>query len=62
MYNTVKNNINSNVSYKPKNVIPETNGNRNTNSISYKRKNTHIIKNCIETLIGFCVWGLKPHS
>jgi len=62
MYNTVKNKINSKVSYNPKKVIPDTNGNKKTNSISYSRKNTQIIKNWIETLMGFWVWGLKPHS
>jgi hypothetical protein len=62
MYNTVKNKINNKVSYNPKKVIPDTNGNKKTSSISYSKKNTHIIKNCIDTLIGFWVWGLKPHS
>jgi len=62
MYNTVKNRISNKVSYRPKNVIPDTNGNKKTNSISYNKKKTQIIKNWIETFIGFWVWGLNPHS
>lgn len=30
--------------------------------MSYSKKKTHINKNWIGSLIGFCVWGLKPHS
>jgi hypothetical protein len=41
---------------------PDTNGNRNTNSISYNKKKTQINKNWIETLITLWDWGLKPHS
>jgi len=26
------------------------------------KKKTQINKNCIGKRIGFCVWGLKPHS
>jgi hypothetical protein len=49
-------------SYNPKYAIPETKGNKNTSSISYIKKKTHINKNWIGSLIGFCDWGLKPHS
>ena len=41
---------------------PDTNGNRNTNSISYNKKKTQINKNWIETLITLWDCGLKPHS
>jgi len=58
----MKKNTSNKLSYKPKNVIPETNGNKKTSSISYNKKKMQMIKNCIEILIGFCVWGLKPHS
>lgn len=56
-----KNETNSK-SYRPKNVEAETRGKRKTNSISYSKKNIQISKNCIGTLIGFWVVGLKPHS
>ena len=49
-------------SYKPVKVKPEANGKRNTSSISYNKKKTHIKRNCIETFIIRCVCGLKPHS
>lgn len=42
--------------------MPDTYGKRKTNSISYNKKKTQINRNCIGNLIGFCVWGLKPHS
>lgn len=49
-------------SYKPQYVIPDTNGNKKINSISYSKKNTQINKNWIGKRIGFCVVGRKPHS
>ena len=59
---TEKKKISNIKSYKPRKVEAETRGNKNTSSISYKRKNIHISKNCIGTRIGFCEVGRNPHS
>ena len=50
------------MSYKPVKENPDAKGNKNTNSISYNKKNTQINKNLIDTLIILCDCGLKPHS
>jgi len=43
------------------NVDPDIKGNKKISSMSYKRKKTHINKNCSDNWIGLCVCGLKPH-
>ena len=43
-------------------VVIDVSGNKNINSISYKRKKIQINKNWIGTRIGFCVIGRNPHS
>lgn len=53
MKSTKKNRKITKVSYRPKNVIPETNGNKKISSISYSKKNIQISKNCIGNRIVF---------